>query len=125
MRPNLELGDLYTYLTDTKGSFTKYKLKAYRLLQAYNYFHNGYVRRVYYCATSSNRLAILKACVNPSQKTADQNHEAGVVLCKETGCERLLTVGAWLGELLGLEVVCKMLNNNNKPNKLMLHFQVG
>ena len=84
--PNLEFGDIYTYLIDTKGSFTKDKLKAYKSLQAYNYFHNGYVHTVYYCASSSNRLAILKACVNPSQRSADQNYEAWVVLSKETGC---------------------------------------
>ena len=64
MWPNLEFGDLFTYLIDTKGSFTKDKLKAYKSLEAYNYFHNGYVRTVYYCARSSNRLAILKVCVN-------------------------------------------------------------
>ena len=88
MWPNLEIGDIYTYLIDTKGSFTKDKLKAYKSLQACNYFHNEYVHvyTVYYCASSSNQLATLKACVNPSQRSADQNCEAWVVLSKETGC---------------------------------------
>ena len=84
MWPNLEFGDIYTYLIDTKGSFTKDKLNVCKSLQAYNYFHNGYVHTAYYCASCSNQLAILKTCVNPSQRSADPNYEAWVVLCKET-----------------------------------------
>ena len=56
MWPNLEFGDIYTYLIDTKGSFTKDKMNAYKSLQAYNYFHNGYVRTVYYCARKYARF---------------------------------------------------------------------
>ena len=56
----------------------------------------GNVRTVYYCRTSnSNRLAILKACVNRSQNTA-----AGtVVFCKETGCvkaARCRSMAVWV-----------------------------
>ena len=36
--PNLEFGDLYTYLIETKGPFTKESLKAYKSLEAFNYF---------------------------------------------------------------------------------------
>ena len=41
--PSIEFGDVYTYLIETRGSFTKDKLKAYKSLEAYNYFYNGYV----------------------------------------------------------------------------------
>ena len=44
--PNLESGALYTYLTDSMGLFTKEKLRAYKSLEAYNYFYNGYVQTV-------------------------------------------------------------------------------
>ena len=38
----VKFGDLYTYLIATKG------LKAYKSLEAYNYFYNGYVWTVQY-----------------------------------------------------------------------------
>lgn len=66
--PDVEFGDIYTYLIDTKGTFTKEKLQAYKSLEAYNYFHNGYVRTVYYSETDSGKLIVLKARINPSQK---------------------------------------------------------
>ena len=46
--PDLQFGDIYTYLVNTEGCYTKEKLKAYKSLEAYNYFHNGYVRRTVY-----------------------------------------------------------------------------
>ena len=85
--PSIEFSDVYTYLIETRGPFTKDKLKAYKSLEAYNYFHNGYVRTVsMYCCEGD--IAILKAKVNPSQKSPDQNHEAWAAVCKQNGCIR-------------------------------------
>ena len=36
--PDLVYGDLYSYLIETKGPYTKEKLKAHKSLDAYNYF---------------------------------------------------------------------------------------
>ena len=36
--PKVEFSDLYTYLIETKGHFTKENLRAYKSLEAYNYF---------------------------------------------------------------------------------------
>lgn len=36
--PSVEFGAIYTYLIDTKGEFTREKLKAYKSLEAYNYY---------------------------------------------------------------------------------------
>ena len=55
--------DLYTYLIDTSGQYAIESLKAYKSLEAYNYFYNGYSRHEQY--------ACLKAFVNPSQKAPD------------------------------------------------------
>ena len=60
------------YLIDTKrlkGAYTKDSLKAYKLLEAFNYFHSGHVRTIYYYQTVSSSLyAILMAEVNPSKE---------------------------------------------------------
>ena len=84
--PNVEYGDIYTYLIDTKGAYTKDSLKAYKSLEAFNYFHSGHVRTVYFYQTISSSLyAILMAKVNPSQRAPVNSHEAWVVIKKEDG----------------------------------------
>ena len=42
-QPDLEYGDIYSYLIDTPGSYTKENLKAYKSLEAYNFFYSGHV----------------------------------------------------------------------------------
>ena len=86
--PSLEFSDLCTYLIESKGSYTKEKLRAYKSLKAYNYFYNGYVRTVHYYGVQSSKFCILKAQINPSQKAAENPHEAWVVLCKEDAMVR-------------------------------------
>ena len=84
--PNLEFGDLYTYLIDSVGIFTKEKLKAYKSLEAHNYFFNGHVRTVpSHQTTVSSKFVVLTATVNPSQKAADKGHQAWVVLSRSDG----------------------------------------
>ena len=36
--PDIEFGNIYTYLISTKGLYTKESLKAYKSLEAYNFF---------------------------------------------------------------------------------------
>ena len=36
--PSIEYGDIYNYLIESKGNYTRQSLKAYKLLEAYNYF---------------------------------------------------------------------------------------
>ena len=64
--PDLQYGDIYTYLIESKGQFTRENLRAYKSLEAYNYFYNGHVRTVY--CHLFGRYIIMKAKVNPSQK---------------------------------------------------------
>jgi len=50
---DLQFDDIYTYPINTEGCYTKEKIKAYKFLEAYNYFYNGYVCTVYfYCMKS-------------------------------------------------------------------------
>ena len=59
---------------------TKEKLKAHKSLDALNYFCSGHVRTVYFYGHGD--YAVLKALVNPSQKSPDQAHKPWVVLRK-------------------------------------------
>ena len=77
--PNLEFGDIYVYLINTKGMYTKESLKAYKSLEAYNYFYNGYVQTVHHY-TLTQGICVLKARVNPSQKAPDKGHLAWIVV---------------------------------------------
>ena len=36
--PPVEFGEIYTYLIDTPGQFTREKMKAYKSLDAFNYY---------------------------------------------------------------------------------------
>ena len=36
--PSVEFGCIYSYLIERRGDFTKEKLKAYKSLEAYNYY---------------------------------------------------------------------------------------
>lgn len=54
--PELEYGDIYGYLIDTKGIYTKETLRAYKSLDAYNYFFNGYVRTVYHLSRAGHDI---------------------------------------------------------------------
>jgi len=64
--PDLMYGHLYSSLIETKGPYTKEKLKAHKSLDAYNYFCSGQVRTVYFYGHGD--YAILKALVNPNQE---------------------------------------------------------
>ena len=88
--PSVEYGDIYNYLIESKGSYTRQSLKAYKSLEAYNYFVSGHVRTVYYYESSTrSKYAVLKASVNPSpspsQKSLSDPHEAWVIVHKENG----------------------------------------
>ena len=83
---SVEYGDIYSDLIDSRGRYTKESLKAFKSLEAYNYFVSGRVRTVYlYKPSEQSRYAILIAEVNPSQKSPNDPHETWVIVCKKDG----------------------------------------
>ncbi|KAL5471620.1 hypothetical protein EMCRGX_G029757 [Ephydatia muelleri] len=71
---------------------TQEKWKAFKSLEAYNYYQSGWVRAVFYHDLGhENKHCFLKALVNPSQRLSEKPHQPWVV-------EQLLqlTVLVWL-----------------------------
>jgi len=40
-------GDVYNYLIESKGQYTQQSLRAFKSLEAFNYFVSGHVRTVF------------------------------------------------------------------------------
>ena len=53
--PIVEFGSVYVYLSDTPGPFTRDNMRAYKSLEAYNFFVSGWVQTCL-MRTSKNRF---------------------------------------------------------------------
>ena len=51
--------DIYTYLVETPNGFTKESMKAYKSLQAYNFFQCGHVQDILYNDLSDSDRKLL------------------------------------------------------------------
>lgn len=81
--PDVQFGEIYCYHVDTPGQFTRETSNAYRSLEAYNFFHSGWVQTVLSSTLGSDKC-FLKAKVNRSQALSEKPHEAWV--CVDTDC---------------------------------------
>jgi hypothetical protein len=82
--PNVTFGDIYVYLIDSPGVYTKESLKAYKSLDAYCYM--SFVEAVHYNAIRPDcPVCILKSRVKPSQRMNDKPHEPWVAVDKQHG----------------------------------------
>ena len=77
--PAVEFGQIYVFLIDSPGSYTRETMKAYSSLEAYQQFFNGWVRTCYLLEVSNT----LKASEGksdesqaPAQALTDTPHEA-------------------------------------------------
>ena len=72
--PEVEFGQIYVYLIDSPGPYTRENMKAYRSLEAYQQFYFGWVRTCF--VLEVNDTILLKAKVTRSQAVTDVPHEA-------------------------------------------------
>ena len=82
--PIVEFGSVYVYLIDTPGPFTRDNMRAYKSLEAYNFFVSGWVQTCF-MRTSKTGYCIVRAKVNRSQAVTDKPHEAWVGIRMKDG----------------------------------------
>jgi len=66
--PDITYLDIWSYLIDTPSDFTKDKLKAYKSLEAYNFFVSGHVQDVSIHNIKESCFSFVKTSVLPSQR---------------------------------------------------------
>ncbi|XP_019861952.1 PREDICTED: uncharacterized protein LOC109590481 [Amphimedon queenslandica] len=93
--PNLEFGHIFTYFVTRPGLFTQEQLMSWKQLEAYNYYKSGHVRTIFcrFFGRGGRKFVLLKALVNPSQKSPDKANSAwvitkpdGTIICGHCTC---------------------------------------
>ena len=79
--PAVEYGHIFGYFVTRPGLYTQEQLLAWKQLDSYNYFQSGYVRTILVWAVGNIRL--LKALVNPSQRSPDTAHHCWLAVKKD------------------------------------------
>ena len=78
--PHVEYPHIYCYFIERPGVYTREQLKQWKSLDGFNYFQSGHVRQVGVWRVDKNRLCILKAFVNPSQRSPKMAHQSWVAV---------------------------------------------
>jgi len=58
--PTVLYGDVYNYLIESKGHYTHQSLRAFKLLEAFNYFISGHVRAVLFMSKPNRESSVCK-----------------------------------------------------------------
>ena len=77
----IEYGHIFGYFISRPGVYTQEQLLSWKQLDAFNYFEAGYVRTVFSMGFghAGGRCVLLKAKVNPSQRSPDDAQQAWII----------------------------------------------
>ena len=76
--------DIYSYLVESPGEFTRETLKAYKSLDAFNFVKSGWVDTiVLYRPNNVPLVCLLKTKVIPSQRLSEKPHLPWVAVKKD------------------------------------------
>ena len=79
--PAVEYGHIFGYFMMRSGLYTQEQVLAWKQLDSYNCFQNGYVRMIVVCAVDN--IQLLEALVNPSQRSPDNAHHCWLAVKKD------------------------------------------
>ena len=78
--PSIEYGHIFGYFVTRPGVYTQQELLSWKQMDAYNFFQAGYVRTVFsYQFGPGKCMVVLKARVNPSQRSPDDSRMAWII----------------------------------------------
>ncbi|XP_057296778.1 uncharacterized protein LOC130625692 [Hydractinia symbiolongicarpus] len=122
--PDVTHMDLYVYLIHTPSEFTNESLKAYKSLEAYNFYLSGHVQDVYCHLLKDVEFCYIKSSVLPSQRQGQKQklydvwiilHTSGWVLSANCTCVAGLgSACSHVAALLFKLVACATLELNKK-----------
>ena len=81
--PTIEYGHIFCYFIERPGVYTKEELLQWKSLEAYNYFLSGHVRTVLVWLVRGSNCCVVKATVNPSQRSPKDAHHAWAAVKKD------------------------------------------
>ena len=93
--PDITFADITFYLIETSSEFTRDKIRAYKSLEAYNFFVSGHVNDVYIHKVAKSDFSLIKSLVLPSKRQGQKEtlynvwvslHKTGWILSANCTC---------------------------------------
>nr|XP_047129777.1 uncharacterized protein LOC124809815 [Hydra vulgaris] len=121
--PNITWQDVTQYLIDTPSIYTKESIRAYKSLEAFDYFTCGHVQECFYNKISNrSKFCFIKSKVLPSQRQNNKNmYNVWTCLEKELGWVLTANCSCMAGLGSACSHVAALLSKLEAASRLKLH----